>query len=310
MRLLRRHGLQATFVLATGFQANRLTWPMRIAGRGGKTLRDLWGDDDPRAYLGITVPGFPNFFLMYGPNTNHISGSVPYTLECQYNYALDAIRRVREKGVYSELVRPRYDPGRAYQWGTLVRPEHRGHRLGIAVKVANLRLLQRERPDLGQVITWNAEVNSHMIGVNEAMGFVPVKSLQELLDLVVADNALSAERALHIADAVQRCKHCGRKTCRLFENSVRQFGVGQDVGVGGEQAEGALRVGLEEAEEEAGHEGGVVARVVGEVCAVAVSLLLLLAAVAPLDERQRGLGADLLLEPQAFDRWIHGGDGE
>ena len=69
---------------------------------------------------------------------------------------------------------------RAYQWGTLVRPEHRGHRLGIAVKVANLRQLQVARPDLGQVITWNAEVNSHMIGVNEEMGFVPVERSGEV----------------------------------------------------------------------------------------------------------------------------------
>ena len=69
---------------------------------------------------------------------------------------------------------------RAYQWGTLVRPEHRGHRLGIAVKVANLRQLQAARPDLGQVVTWNAEVNSHMIGVNEAMGFVPVERSGEV----------------------------------------------------------------------------------------------------------------------------------
>jgi GNAT superfamily N-acetyltransferase len=69
---------------------------------------------------------------------------------------------------------------RAYQWGTLVRPEHRGHRLGLAVKVANLRQLQQARPDLGQVITWNAEVNAHMIGVNEAMGFVPVERSGEM----------------------------------------------------------------------------------------------------------------------------------
>ena len=69
---------------------------------------------------------------------------------------------------------------RAYQWGTLVRPEHRGHRLGMAVKVANLRQLQQARPDIGQVVTWNAEVNSHMIGVNEQMGFVPVERSGEL----------------------------------------------------------------------------------------------------------------------------------
>jgi GNAT superfamily N-acetyltransferase len=69
---------------------------------------------------------------------------------------------------------------RAYQWGTLVRPEHRGHRLGLAVKVANLRQLQAARPDLGQVVTWNAEVNEHMIGVNEEMGFVPVERSGEV----------------------------------------------------------------------------------------------------------------------------------
>jgi GNAT superfamily N-acetyltransferase len=69
---------------------------------------------------------------------------------------------------------------RAYQWGTLVRPEHRGHRLGLAVKVANLRQLQRARPDLAQVVTWNAEVNSHMIGVNEELGFVPVERSGEV----------------------------------------------------------------------------------------------------------------------------------
>lgn len=68
----------------------------------------------------------------------------------------------------------------AYQWGTLVRPEHRGHRLGLAVKVANLRQLQQARPDLGQVVTWNAEVNEHMIGVNEEMGFVPVERSGEV----------------------------------------------------------------------------------------------------------------------------------
>ena len=69
---------------------------------------------------------------------------------------------------------------RAYQWGTLVRTVHRGHRLGLAVKVANLRQLQQARPDLGQVVTWNAEVNAHMIGVNEEMGFVPVERAGEL----------------------------------------------------------------------------------------------------------------------------------
>ncbi len=75
---------------------------------------------------------------------------------------------------YSDLATTVHDPGRAYQWGTLVLREHRGHRLGVAVKVANLRLLQRERPDVLRLTTYNAEVNSHMIAVNEALGFRPV----------------------------------------------------------------------------------------------------------------------------------------
>ena len=86
-------------ILATGFQANRMTWPMRIVGKGGRTLRDLWGEDDPRAYLGITVPGFPNFFVMYGPNTNLAhGGSAIFHSECQTRYTLLALRELLENG--------------------------------------------------------------------------------------------------------------------------------------------------------------------------------------------------------------------
>lgn len=67
----------------------------------------------------------------------------------------------------------------AYQWGTLVRRDHRGRRLGLALKVANQRLLQRERPDATRVATWNAEVNSHMIAVNDALGYRPVSRMGE-----------------------------------------------------------------------------------------------------------------------------------
>src|SRR5690606_7897824 len=56
-------------VLATGFQAGRMLWPMEIAGRSGTTVREEWGDEDPRAFLGVTVRKFPNMFVLYGPNT-------------------------------------------------------------------------------------------------------------------------------------------------------------------------------------------------------------------------------------------------
>jgi GNAT superfamily N-acetyltransferase len=80
---------------------------------------------------------------------------------------------------YTELVQTSYGPGNVYQWGTLVRPEHRGHRLGLAVKVHNLRRFQQDRPGRRTLFTFNAEVNTHMIAVNEALGFRPVQRLGE-----------------------------------------------------------------------------------------------------------------------------------
>ena len=61
---------------------------------------------------------------------------------------------------YTDIATTVHEPGRAYQWGTLVRPDARGHRLGLAVKVANLRLLAAQRPDLTELTTYNAEVNT------------------------------------------------------------------------------------------------------------------------------------------------------
>jgi GNAT superfamily N-acetyltransferase len=72
---------------------------------------------------------------------------------------------------YTDLATTVHEPGKAYQWGTLVRRDTRGRRLGLAVKMANLRLLQAERSDIRTVTTYNAEVNAHMIGVNERLGF-------------------------------------------------------------------------------------------------------------------------------------------
>ena len=85
-------------IWGTGFDASRFVSPMEVRGAAGETLDEVWGDS-PEAFLGTTVSGFPNLFLMYGPNTNHGSGSVPYTLECQFSYVIDAIRRMREGGL-------------------------------------------------------------------------------------------------------------------------------------------------------------------------------------------------------------------
>ena len=70
---------------------------------------------------------------------------------------------------------------RAVQWATLVHRDHRGHRLGAAVKVANLRRLQRERPDITDVVTQNAEVNEQMIGINARLGFEPTALTPEFV---------------------------------------------------------------------------------------------------------------------------------
>jgi len=61
----------------------------------------------------------------------------------------------------------------AYQQITLVDPDHRGHRLGTVVKVANLQAVLAAQPEIKAIDTWNAAVNSHMIGINEEMGFRP-----------------------------------------------------------------------------------------------------------------------------------------
>jgi len=80
---------------------------------------------------------------------------------------------------YSQLV-VSGDDSSAYQWGTLVRREDRGHRLGMRVKLENLRRLQQELPRTPRVVTYNAESNEHMLAVNVALGFRPSGRLAEL----------------------------------------------------------------------------------------------------------------------------------
>lgn len=75
---------------------------------------------------------------------------------------------------YNDLVLQDNGTGRVSQWGTLVRADHRGRRLGLAVKVAGLRSLAHDHPDRTEVHTTNAEVNAQMIDINEALGFRPV----------------------------------------------------------------------------------------------------------------------------------------
>lgn len=94
-------------------------------------------------------------------------------------YTTVAVAPDGEIVAYSELAVSTYDPARAHQWGTLVRREHRGHRLGTATKVRNLRRFQPHEPDRTVLVTWNAEVNDHMVAINDALGFRPVGRLGE-----------------------------------------------------------------------------------------------------------------------------------
>lgn len=100
-------------ILATGFKAQAPLYPMEIIGTQG-SLRDKWGDDDPRAHLGITVPGFPNLFILYGPGTNggH-GGSAVFNSECQVRYTMLALRELIEREASSLEVRR--EPFETYQ---------------------------------------------------------------------------------------------------------------------------------------------------------------------------------------------------
>jgi RimJ/RimL family protein N-acetyltransferase len=75
---------------------------------------------------------------------------------------------------YTTLYTCEYDDGYADQGDTLVAPAHRGRRLGLLVKLANLDLLRREHPGVRVVDTYNAAENRHMVAINDAMGFVPL----------------------------------------------------------------------------------------------------------------------------------------
>jgi GNAT superfamily N-acetyltransferase len=80
----------------------------------------------------------------------------------------------------TEMMTTEHQPEVGFQSGTLVLPEHRGHRLGMAVKVANLRSYQAEFPRVRSVHSWNAEANGPMVAINDKLGFRPVEYLVEM----------------------------------------------------------------------------------------------------------------------------------
>ena len=92
-------------IYGTGFRTNDFMFPMEVIGSQGQSLRDAWAAG-PHALLGVTVPGFPSLFVMYGPNTNTSGGSIVVYLEAQAAYLRQALSEVRERGAAAIDVRP------------------------------------------------------------------------------------------------------------------------------------------------------------------------------------------------------------
>jgi 4-hydroxyacetophenone monooxygenase len=92
-------------IYGTGFHASDFLRSFRLFGEGGEELHQRWGGD-ARAYLGTSVPGFPNFFMIYGPNTNIVvNGSIIFLSECIVRYIVEAARLLAESGARALDVR-------------------------------------------------------------------------------------------------------------------------------------------------------------------------------------------------------------
>lgn len=92
-------------ICATGFQSTEFLTPMQVHGRTGASLNEVW-KDGAEAYKGVAVPGFPNFFLLYGPNTNLGHNSIILMVERQLEYVVQAIDRIAAKEVAALDVKP------------------------------------------------------------------------------------------------------------------------------------------------------------------------------------------------------------
>ena len=101
-----QHHPASVLIVGPGFQATGFLAPMRITGRAGRDLNDAWRNG-AEAYLGISVRGFPNLFMLYGPNTNLGHNSIVYMLESQIAYVISALDTLERHGQRSLEVRER-----------------------------------------------------------------------------------------------------------------------------------------------------------------------------------------------------------
>ena len=92
-------------IWASGFRTNDFMFPMEIEGSDGHRLRDAW-QGGAHAHLGMTVPGFPNMFILYGPNTNTSGGSIIFYLEQQARYIRSSLQALRARGAAAMDIRP------------------------------------------------------------------------------------------------------------------------------------------------------------------------------------------------------------
>lgn len=101
-----QHRNHDVIITATGFETTQLTSRLGVTGLDGVDLADVWSDQNPRAHLGITVPGFPNMFVMLGPNTGlgH-GGSTVFMSECQARYISACVTEMLNEGIDSIDVR-------------------------------------------------------------------------------------------------------------------------------------------------------------------------------------------------------------
>jgi cation diffusion facilitator CzcD-associated flavoprotein CzcO len=97
------HAVDA-IIFGTGFKVIDMPFAGRVRGRGGKTLADVWREK-MQAYKGTTIAGFPNFFMLMGPNTGLGHNSVVFMIEAQISYAIEALRTMRERGATTVEVR-------------------------------------------------------------------------------------------------------------------------------------------------------------------------------------------------------------
>jgi cation diffusion facilitator CzcD-associated flavoprotein CzcO len=92
-------------IFGTGFKVSDPIPPKTVFGKGGRDLSEVW-KDGPEAYMGINVAGFPNFFILMGPNTGLGHNSMVFMIEAQVHYVLEAIKAMKERGIQALDVKP------------------------------------------------------------------------------------------------------------------------------------------------------------------------------------------------------------